>query len=185
VPGPSNGRQRIEKKKLDRAADVDAETLAVEAETEADVEMKGKPRSGKEMSRKKPRVTVPAEHVRLLYERLGMATGDCEGKTMNKLQLLPAEQIKHLQRVNLCGVEEAAIWRERSAMRAADMETYVQERLVMANELRASERRAECLAKRLHWHENLRDTVQSLARAHLLQRQGLPGWIVLEGKNLK
>ena len=137
------------------------------------------------MSRKKQRVTVPAEHFRLLYERLGMATADCDGKTMNQLQLLPAKQLKHLQRVSLCGVEEAAVWQERSAMKAADMETYVQERLVMANELRALERRAECLAKRLQWHENLRDTVQNLARAHLLQRQGLPGWIVLEGKNLK
>ena len=176
----SNGRELMKKNKKESAANGDAETPAVELEANK----AKKNRSGKEANRKRKRVTVPAEQMSLLQERLGMTTADCEGKTMNK-QLLTAGQVKDLQRVNLCGAEAAAMWRERSAMRAADMETYAQERFVVAKKLHASEKRSECLAKRLNWHENLRDTVQSLARGELLQQQGLPNWIILEGKKLK
>ena len=37
---------------------------------------------------------------------------------------------------------------------------------------------------RLSWMENVRDMTSSLARSNLLKAQGLPKWIILEGRAL-
>ena len=159
----------IMKKKAARSAITDA--LGEERK-------KPKAHSGQEKNRKQKRVALPLNK----YERLAMSAADAESQGLEKLWVLAAQK-PPLHNQILCGAD-AVVWRERSAMRTADEETHRHERNSMATRVRILEHDATVLAKQLHWHESLRDTTQSLARANLLQHQGLPSWIVLDGMKI-
>ena len=112
------------------------------------------------------------------YERLAMGAADAESQTMEKLSMMASQKPSLRMRI-LCG-KDTDVWRERSAMRAADVEAHNS----MATRIRILTQDAKTLADQLHWHENLRDATQSLARANLLQHQGLPSWIILNGMKI-
>ena len=156
------------KKKAERSPNMDS---CPEEKIKDEKNNKNKSRSGTEKARKERRISLPITK----YERLAMIAADAESREIEQLRVMAAQK-PTLRMHIICG-EDAFVWRERSAMKAADEEAHTHERNGMATRIKA-------LADRLHWHESLRDTTQSLARAGLLQHQGLPSWIILEGMNM-
>ena len=108
-----------------------------------------------------------------MKERTLMACADAESRS-SQCALLMADAAAKSEVVQ-------AYFSERILMACADAESRSnQYALLMAG----AAAKSAVVQARLSWMENVRDMTSSLARSNLLKAQGLPKWIILEGRAL-
>ena len=108
-----------------------------------------------------------------MKERMGMACADAESRS-NQCTLLMADAAAAKSEVQ-------AYFSERILMACADAESRSNQCALLMADAAA---KSAVVQARLSWMENVRDMTSSLARSNLLKAQGLPKWIILEGRAL-
>lgn len=108
-----------------------------------------------------------------MKERMGMACADAESRS-KQCTLLMADAAAAKSEVQ-------AYFSERILMACADAESRSNQCALLMADAAA---KSAVVQARLSWMENVRDMTSSLARSHLLKAQGLPKWIILEGRAL-
>lgn len=115
------------------------------------------------------------ERPKMIQAELSSVRAWQKQKDCSVAEMLPSERPRRLL------LEVYFSMKERMLMACADAESRSSQCALLMADAAA---KSEVVQARLSWLENVRDMTSSLARSNLLKAQGLPKWIILEGRAL-